>query len=69
MNSEEIWNACTGEASINIIRTGIQGQVTVVELKSMLQVSLDTVRRDLERLEQEDKLQRVHGEPFPNEKI
>lgn len=38
-----------------------KGQVTVVELKSLLQVSLDTVRRDLERLEQEDKLQRVHG--------
>ncbi|ANE45831.1 hypothetical protein SY83_05410 [Paenibacillus swuensis] len=36
-------------------------QVTVVELKSLLQVSLDTVRRDLERLEREDKLQRVHG--------
>ncbi|OPH59923.1 hypothetical protein BC351_18525 [Paenibacillus ferrarius] len=38
-----------------------KGQVTVVELKSLLQVSLDTVRRDLERLEQEDKIKRVHG--------
>ncbi|MBP1963133.1 DeoR/GlpR family DNA-binding transcription regulator [Paenibacillus aceris] len=38
-----------------------KGQATVVELKSLLQVSLDTVRRDLERLEQEGKLQRVHG--------
>lgn len=38
-----------------------KGQVTVVELKSLLQVSLDTVRRDLERMEHEDKLKRVHG--------
>ncbi|MFC5648024.1 DeoR/GlpR family DNA-binding transcription regulator [Paenibacillus solisilvae] len=38
-----------------------KGQVTVTELKSLLQVSLDTVRRDLERLEKEDKLLRVHG--------
>ncbi|WP_161407393.1 DeoR/GlpR family DNA-binding transcription regulator [Paenibacillus silvestris] len=38
-----------------------KGQVTVVELKSLLQVSLDTVRRDLEQLEQEDKIRRVHG--------
>ncbi|ULL16882.1 DeoR/GlpR transcriptional regulator [Paenibacillus sp. H1-7] len=44
-----------------ILELESKGQVTVVELKSLLQVSLDTVRRDLERLELEGKLQRVHG--------
>lgn len=38
-----------------------KGNVSVKELKSLLNVSLDTVRRDLEHLERLDKIQRVHG--------
>ncbi|MBD2866488.1 DeoR/GlpR family DNA-binding transcription regulator [Paenibacillus oceani] len=38
-----------------------KGNVSVTELKSLLQVSLDTVRRDLAQLESLGKLQRVHG--------
>lgn len=38
-----------------------KGNVSVKSLKSLLNVSLDTVRRDLENLERQDKIQRVHG--------
>ncbi len=38
-----------------------RGNVSVKELKAKLKVSQDTVRRDLELLEQSGKLQRVHG--------
>lgn len=38
-----------------------KGNASVTELKGLLNVSIDTVRRDLEHLEKLDKLQRVHG--------
>lgn len=44
-----------------LLEVETNGQVTVNELKTLLQVSLDTVRRDLKVLEQAGKLRRVHG--------
>ncbi len=38
-----------------------KGNVSINELKALLNVSIDTVRRDLEHLERQEKLQRVHG--------
>ncbi|OMF21640.1 hypothetical protein BK133_28000 [Paenibacillus sp. FSL H8-0548] len=38
-----------------------RGNISVKELKAKLEVSLDTVRRDLEYLEKIDKIRRVHG--------
>jgi len=38
-----------------------EGNVTVHQFKSLLNVSIDTVRRDLEFLEKQNKLQRIHG--------
>jgi DeoR/GlpR family transcriptional regulator of sugar metabolism len=38
-----------------------RGNVTVHQLKSLLNVSLDTVRRDLDFLDREKKLKRIHG--------
>ncbi len=39
----------------------VKDHVTVAELKSLLNVSIDTVRRDLQYLESLNKLQKVHG--------
>lgn len=38
-----------------------KGNASITDLKALLNVSIDTVRRDLEHLERLDKLQRVHG--------
>jgi DeoR/GlpR family transcriptional regulator of sugar metabolism len=37
------------------------GHVSIVNLKRLLGVSMDTIRRDLEHLEKTNKLNRVHG--------
>jgi DeoR/GlpR family transcriptional regulator of sugar metabolism len=42
-----------------------QGRVRVVELARELQVTEETVRRDLERLDQDGRLQRTHGGALP----
>ena len=38
-----------------------RSSVTVTELTGLFQVSLETIRRDLEYLEQQGALKRVHG--------
>lgn len=39
-----------------------RSSVTVAELTDAFQVSLETIRRDLEYLERQGALKRVHGE-------
>lgn len=38
-----------------------KGNVSVTELKSLLNISIDTVRRDLKLLEKQGKIKRIHG--------
>ena len=44
-----------------------QGRVDVTELSGLLAVSLETVRRDLRRLEEHGVLRRTHGGAYPVE--
>lgn len=44
-----------------LIELESKGSVTVHQLKALLKVSIDTVRRDLESLERQNKLLRIHG--------
>ena len=44
-----------------------QGRVDVAELSGLLAVSLETVRRDLRRLEEHGVLRRTHGGAYPVE--
>lgn len=44
-----------------------QGRVEVAELSAVLEISIETVRRDLRRLEQHGVLRRTHGGGYPVE--
>src|SRR5690625_4753272 len=46
-----------------------KGNVSVTELKSLLNVSIDTVRRDLKTLEKRGKIKRIHGGAILKEEV
>ena len=46
-------------------RLGREGKVVVAELSSSLDVSLDTIRRDLQELAEAGLVRRVHGGALP----
>ena len=46
-----------------------KGNVSVTELKSLLKVSIDTVRRDLKSLEKRGKIERIHGGAILKEEV
>ncbi|MDD3067610.1 MAG: DeoR/GlpR family DNA-binding transcription regulator [Acholeplasmataceae bacterium] len=48
---------------------GNRGNITVDELASMLKVSKMTIRRDLEKLQESNLLQRTHGGAFINKTL
>lgn len=50
-----------------LIRLDAEGSVRVTELAGMLDVTEETIRRDLEKLDSQGKLVRIHGGAIPRE--